>query len=113
MSAAPSASQPVLITLSILAGLNVVNGGLGALGIVSVQVAGCIALGTAAVAAGIGFYLRGAVVPESAVGARLTGDGKMVTGKADPTIQPGTEVVISPADGGPSDLASPYSPTTY
>ncbi len=92
MTAAPSASQPVLVVMSILAGLNVVNGGLGALGIVSAQVAGCIALGTAAVAAGIMFYLRGVVVPADAVAVRVDGNGVLRSGPADQTIPTGAEV---------------------
>jgi hypothetical protein len=100
MAESPSSSRPVLMLLSVLVGMNVINGGLGALDVLPAKTVGLIALGTAAVSAGVGFYLQGAVVPVDAVGARLTGDGKMVTGAADPTIQPGTEVVISPADGG-------------
>lgn len=102
-AAQPSASRPVLMVLSILVGLNVVNGGLGALEVVPSKVIGLIALGTAAVSAGIGFYLQGAVVPRDAVAARLTGDGQMVAGEAT-NIPTGTKVELS-ADTGPS----PYS----
>lgn len=104
MKAPSSTSKPVLIVLSILTGMNVVNGGLSALEIVSVQVAGLIALGTAAVSAAIGFYLQGQVVPLGAVDVRITGDGKRVASEAS-KIPTGTEVDVRPV--GPS----PYSPS--
>jgi hypothetical protein len=102
-AAAPSSSQPVLIVMSILAGMNVVNAGLGVLHVVSATVVGLLALGTAAVAAGIGFYLRGTVVPLDAVAARVTGDGKVVSGPADQTIPTGREVQLAPVTHGPGD----------
>lgn len=105
MTAAPSSSKPVLIVMSILAGLNVVNGGLGALEVVPAKVVGIIALGTAAVAAAIGFYLQGAVVPANAVAARVTGDGQLVAGDAT-VISTGTKVELSP-DTGPSPYVPP------
>jgi hypothetical protein len=98
--AVPSASKPVLIVLSVLAGMNVVNGGLGAREVVPAQVVGLLALGTAAVTTGLMFYLQGVVVPANAVAARITGDGQLVSGPADQTIPTGTQVEISPtADG--------------
>jgi len=96
-SPAPSASKPVLIVLSILAGLNVVNGGLGALEVVPAKVVGLLALGTAAVTAGIMFYLQGVVVPLQAVAARVTGDGQLVAGPAEQTIPTGAQVQLTPA----------------
>jgi hypothetical protein len=99
-SPVPSASKPVLVVLSVLAGLNVVNGGLGALDVVPAQVVGLIALGTAAVTTGLMFYLQGVVVPANAVAARVTGDGQLVSGPADQTIPTGTQVQLTPtADG--------------
>lgn len=95
-SPAPSASKPVLIVLSILAGLNVVNGGLGALEVVPAKVVGLLALGTAAVTAGIMFYLQGVVVPLQAVAARVTGDGQLVAGPAEQTIPTGAQVQLTP-----------------
>lgn len=97
---APSASKPVLIVLSVLTGLNVVIGGLGALEVVPAKVVGLIALGAAAVSAGVGFYLQGVVVPLSAVAARVTGDGKLVSGPAEQTIPTGAEVQLTPAADG-------------
>lgn len=93
---APSASKPVLIVLSILAGLNVINGGLGALEVVPAKVVGLLALGTAAATAGIMFYLQGVVVPLQAVAARVTGDGQLVAGPAEQTIPTGAQVQLTP-----------------
>jgi len=104
-TAAPSASKPVLIVLSILTGMNVINGGLAALEVLPAKTVGLLALGTAAVSAAVGFYLQGVVVPVDAVAARVTGDGQLVSGPADPTIATGVPVEVSPA--GPS----PYSDT--
>jgi hypothetical protein len=106
MAAAPSSSKPVLVVLSILVGLNVINGGLLTLEVMPAKVVGLLALGTAAVSAAVGFYLQGVVVPVDAVAARVTGDGKIVTGDADPTIRPGTEVEVSPV--GPSPYSDPH-----
>lgn len=96
MSATPSASKPVLVVLSVLVSLNVINGGLGALEVVPVKVVGLLALGTAAVSAGIMFYLQGVVVPLNAVAARVTGDGQLVAGPAEQTIPTGAQVQLSP-----------------
>lgn len=96
MSATPSASKPVLVVLSVLVSLNVINGGLGALEVVPAKVVGLLALGTAAVSAGIMFYLQGVVVPLDAVAARVTGDGQMVAGPAEQTIPTGAQVQLSP-----------------
>ncbi len=96
MTAAPSASKPVLIVFSVLAGLNVVNGGLAALDVVPVKVIGILALGTAAVTAAVMFYVQGVVVPLNAVAARVTNDGKMVSGPAEQTIPTGAEVQLTP-----------------
>jgi hypothetical protein len=101
MTATPSQSRPVLVMLSILTGLNVVNGGLAALDVLPVKTVGLIALGTAAVSAGIGFYLQGVVVPLDAVAARVTGDGKVVSGPADQTIPTGREVEVTRTGDSP------------
>lgn len=97
----PSASKPVLIVTSVLAGLNVVTAGLGVLEVVPAKVVGIIALATAAVAAAVGAYLQGVVVPLNAVAARVTGDGQLVAGPAEQTIPTGAQVQLTPtADGG-------------
>lgn len=101
MTAAPSASKPVLIAFGVLAGLNALNGGLAASDLVSKEVAAWIALVTGVVAAVLAVVVQGVVVPLNAVGARLTGDGKMVSGPADQTIPNGAEVQLTPtAEGG-------------
>jgi hypothetical protein len=95
-----SASKPVLIVLSILTGLNVINGGLGALDVVPAKVVGLLALGTAAVTASVMFYLQGKVVPLDAVAARVTGDGQLVAGPAEQTIPTGAQVQLTPTTPG-------------
>lgn len=109
MATAPSSSKPVLVVLSFLTAMNVINGGLAALDVLPVKTVGLLALATAAVSAGVGFYLQGRVVPAEAVAARVTGDGKLVSGPADQTIPTGTEVQLTRA----SDLSSPYGPTPH
>lgn len=99
-----SKSKPLRIAFAILVGLNVVNGGLGALELVPVAVVGLIALGTAAVTAGLTFYVEGSVTPANAVAARVTEDGSLVAGPAT-NIPDGTKVEVS-TDTGPSPYGS-------
>lgn len=100
MTATASASKPVLVAFSFLAALNVMNAGLGALELVSAQVAGAIALGTAAITAGLAYYVQGQVTPADAVAARVTGDGQLVAGPAAGLVQTGTPIQLS-ADAAP------------
>lgn len=113
MAAAPSASKPVLIAFGILAGLNALNGALAGTDMVPKVVAAWIAIGTGVLAAILAVVVQGVVVPLNAVGARLTRDGKMVSGPADQTIANGAEVELTPTTdtgAGLNDVQLPDMP---
>lgn len=55
--------EPVLIVMSVLAGLQVFVGGAAFTELVSVRVAGLLALTVAALQVGFQFYVRGKVTP--------------------------------------------------
>ena len=55
--------EPVLIVMSVLAGLQVFVGGAAFTELVSAQVAGLLALAVAALQVGFQFYVRGKVTP--------------------------------------------------
>jgi hypothetical protein len=55
--------EPVLVIMSVLAGLQVFVGGAAFTELVSVRVAGLLALTVAALQVGLQFYVRGQVVP--------------------------------------------------
>ncbi|MFD0558708.1 hypothetical protein FB566_4661 [Stackebrandtia endophytica] len=55
--------EPVLIIMSVLAGLQVFVGGAAFTELVSLRVAGLLALSVAAIQVGVQFYVRGQVTP--------------------------------------------------
>jgi|GEM_PF-4706741 len=55
--------EPVLIIMSVLAGLQVFVGGAAFTELVSLRVAGLLALSVAAIQVGVQFYVRGKVTP--------------------------------------------------
>lgn len=83
------ASEPVLLTMSILAGAAILLGGLGASGnetLQEVSTYGMLAVG--AITAGIQFYLRGVVTENSNVVERVA-DGNVIAGPANELVQEG------------------------
>jgi hypothetical protein len=75
-------SRPVLITFSILAGLQVLSGGAALADVIGKDVFGLFVLGVAAVQVGMTFYVQNTVVPSGDVGAYTNTDGVMVAGPA-------------------------------
>ena len=85
MSTPQSQSQPVLVTFSVLAGLQILTGGALLAEVVGVQVAGLLALVVAAVQFGMTYYVQGLVVPNNAVAVRQLPSGDLVAGPAAPS----------------------------
>lgn len=88
-------SEPVLITMSILAGASILLGGFGTTGnetLETISAFGMLAVG--AITAGIQFYLRGQVTENSSVVERITEDGRIVAGVANEFVEPGDTVRV-------------------
>ena len=90
-------SEPVLVTMSVLAALQFFFAGATGVSIFtgSELVAGVMAAGSLAVAAaqtGIQFYVRGQVTPNDTVVERVAPDGTVVAGDANDMVTPGTVV---------------------
>lgn len=97
-------SEPVLITMSILAGASILLGGFGTTGnetLETISAFGMLAVG--AITAGIQFYLRGQVTENSSVVERVTEDGRIVAGVANEFVEPGDTVRVK--GERPSDSA--------
>lgn len=88
-----SKSRPVLITFSILAGLQILTAGSVLSDVIGPQIAGLIVLGIAAVQGGLSFYVQGQVVPQQDVAAFVNKDHEVVAGPAGGT-QVGQKVVL-------------------
>lgn len=83
------ASEPVLVTMSILAGAVVLLGGFGLSDNETLrEIAVYGTLATGAITAGIQFYLRGVVTENSNVVERVAG-GNVIAGPANEHIQEG------------------------
>ncbi len=90
--------EPVVIVFSILAALQVINGGLALVDSIPKDIAGIISLVIGAVTAGASLYVRGMVAPWETVVSKIQ-DGHVVAGPAaakgnvppvDPPPIPGT-----------------------
>jgi hypothetical protein len=86
-------SRPLLVTFSVLTGLNVVLGGAALAELVDPKWIGLAVLGSAGLTAGLGYYVRGQVTPWPEVAAQRTDRG-LVAGPA----APGTTAVGEPVD---------------
>jgi hypothetical protein len=71
----PRASRPVVITMSTLAGLQVLAAGSALADVVPADVAALFALMVAAAQAGVGVYVQSLVTPWQDVIAKVTPDG--------------------------------------
>lgn len=88
-------SRPVLITFSILAGLQVLTGGTALADIIGKDAAGLIILAIAAIQVGMTFYVQGQVTPSTDVAAYVNQNGATVAGPASPPqVIDGTTVEV-------------------
>lgn len=77
-------SRPVLITFSVLAGLQILTAGTVLAEVIGAQTAGLVVLAVAAVQAGMSFYVQGQVVPYTDTAAYIDAEGRTVAGPAAP-----------------------------
>lgn len=88
-------SRPVLITFSILAGLQVLTGAAALGDIIGQQAFGLLVLGVAAVQVGLTFYVQNQVTPTGDVAAYVDQKGNTVAGPASPPeVVDGTAVDV-------------------
>lgn len=87
MNSTTKTREPVLVSMSILAALQILFGGIGGVTyladnelIAAICAVGMVAVGAAQV--GVQFYVRGQVVPLESVVERLADDGSVVAGPA-------------------------------
>lgn len=88
-------SRPVLITMSVLAGLQVLTAGAALTDTIGKDAAAFLVLAVAAVQAGVQFYVQAQVVPLADVSAYLDKHGEQVSGPAAPPA--GEPVDVEPA----------------
>jgi hypothetical protein len=86
-------SRPVLITFSILSGLDILFGSAALGNLIGVDTLALCVLSTKAVQVGMSFYVQNSVVPVQDVAAYRTSDNEIVAGPA-----------ASETDGKPVDV---------
>jgi hypothetical protein len=91
--------EPVVIVFSILAALQVINGGLALIDTIDKDVAAIISLVIGAITAGASFYVRAMVMPWNQVVSRVTEQGTVVAGPA-AGVTPGNTGIVGPEAGG-------------
>ena len=89
--------EPVLIAMSVLAGLQILFGGVGSVTffadyelVAAICAVGMVAVGAAQ--AGVMYYVRGKVVPLENVVERVDGNGVVRAGPANTLVEEGTAV---------------------
>jgi hypothetical protein len=88
-------SRPVLITFSILAGLQILTAGAALSDVLGDKVAGLVVLAVAAVQAGMSFYVQNQVVPVNDTAAYVDTSGNLVAGPASPpSVVDGESVAV-------------------
>lgn len=94
-------SRPVVITFSILAGMQVVTNATGLSDVVPSKYIFLLGILVAAVQVGMTYYVQNQVVPFEDTAAYVDTEGRMVAGPASPpAVLDGTTVEVSvPADG--------------
>lgn len=88
-------SRPVLITFSILAGLQVLTGAAALSDVIGDQAFGLFAIAVAAVQVGMTFFVQNQVVPAQEVAAYQDKEGHVVAGPAAGATN-GTPVTVEP-----------------
>jgi hypothetical protein len=89
-------SRPVLITMSVLAGAQILTGGAALGDVIGVKAAGLAILAVAAIQGGMAFYVQNQVTPNVDVAARVTPTGTVVAGPA-AEVRTGAIVDVTPA----------------
>lgn len=89
--------RPVLATMSILVGAQVLTAGASLAEVIGQDTAGLLALAVAAVQAGLAFYVQGQVTPFAAVAARRHVDGRVTLGPASTAVMAGEANIGDPA----------------
>jgi hypothetical protein len=89
-------SRPVVITFSILAGLQILTAGATLSDVIGQQLAGLLVLGIAAVQGGLTFYVQSLTAPMQDVAAVRNAEGAIVAGPAASPAD-GTLVTVAPA----------------
>lgn len=93
-------SRPVLITFSILAGLQVLTGAAALGDVIGEQAFGLFSIAVAAVQVGMTFYVQNQTVPVGDVAAYVNTEGRTVAGPASPpVVQDGTSVEVVAPNG--------------
>lgn len=92
--------EPVVIVFSILAALEVINGGLALIDSIDKDVAGIISLVIGAITAGASFYVRGMTAPWASVVSQAQ-DGRLVAGPAAGDTLPPPPPTTPPAPPAP------------
>lgn len=102
-----SKSRPVVIAMSVLAGLQVLGAGAALTEVIGGKAAALFVLVVAAAQVGVQFYVQSQVVPVVDVAAYRDGAGDIVSGPAAPPEGREAEVV---AEGTTGPVAEPYVP---
>jgi hypothetical protein len=89
-------SRPVLITMSVLAGAQVLVGGAALGDVIGKDAAGLAIIAVAAIQAGMQFYVQGQVTPTVNVAAQRRDDGRVVAGPAATAVLAGDANVGEP-----------------
>lgn len=98
--------EPVLLWMSVLAGLQIFLGGAVSVSLIgehelAAQIFGLAILAVGAAQGGIQFYVRGQVTPNAAVAERVV-DGRVVAGPANDVISEGDTVRLVGEDPVPT-----------
>lgn len=106
--------EPVVIVMSILAGLQTITAGTALADVIGKDLAGLLVLAVAAVQTGVQFYVRGQVTPTINVAAEQPADPQ-APAQAGPAseLPTGTDVDVVPAAEATSDTkadAAHYDP---
>lgn len=94
-------SRPVLITFSVLAGLQVLTGGSALANFIGGEMAGLFILAVASVQVGMTFFVQNSVVPVQDTAAYVNSQGSTVAGPAS-GVTNGREVDVVPVPTSPS-----------
>lgn len=95
--------EPVVLVMSILAGLQILTAGTALADVIGVKLAGLLVLATAATQAGVQFYVRGQVTPTVNVAAEVARAAAPAQAGPASDLPTGTDVQVIPAHEATSD----------